>query len=206
MVLCAALRPPPAQSPVPAPGVLCRGLHQLIRPEWVRMFNEEELQVCGWGRHHAAKGRPTAAHHECIGECCSWERGLAGALVLPCLPIASLPPIGTLLFLQMLISGGQQGLDIADMRAHCQYSGGYHEDHPVVAAFWAALATFTPAEQAAFLRFVTSCPRPPLLGFKYLEPPLGIQVELEGRGRARQGYMRWALDSEHVGWRGHTPA
>jgi len=27
----------------------------------------------------------------------------------------------------MLISGGQQGLDIADMRAHVQYSGGYHE-------------------------------------------------------------------------------
>ncbi|KAL4444560.1 hypothetical protein ABPG77_002377 [Micractinium sp. CCAP 211/92] len=97
-----------------------RGLHQLIKPEWVRMFNEEELQ--------------------------------------------------------MLISGGQQGLDIADMRAHVQYSGGYHEEHPVIAAFWAALATFTPAEQAAFLRFVTSCPRPPLLGFKYLEPPLGIQL------------------------------
>ncbi|KAL4436604.1 hypothetical protein ABPG75_003743 [Micractinium tetrahymenae] len=97
-----------------------RGLHQLIKPEWVRMFNEEELQ--------------------------------------------------------MLISGGQQGLDIADMRAHCQYSGGYHEEHPVVQAFWAALATFTPAEQAAFLRFVTSCPRPPLLGFKYLEPPLAIQL------------------------------
>lgn len=28
---------------------------------------------------------------------------------------------------QMLISGGQQGLDIEDMRAHVQYSGGYHE-------------------------------------------------------------------------------
>lgn len=27
----------------------------------------------------------------------------------------------------MLISGGQQGLDIEDMRAHVQYSGGYHE-------------------------------------------------------------------------------
>lgn len=34
--------------------------------------------------------------------------------------------------LQMLISGGRQGLDIADMRAHVQYSGGYHEEHPVV--------------------------------------------------------------------------
>lgn len=91
-----------------------------------------------------------------------------------------LPPPWRLFLPQMLISGGQQGLDIADMRAHCQYSGGYHEEHPVVAAFWAALATFTPDEQAAFLRFVTSCPRPPLLGFKYLEPPLGIQVGKRG--------------------------
>ena len=32
----------------------------------------------------------------------------------------------------MLISGGQQGLDVADMRAHTQYSGGYHEEHPVI--------------------------------------------------------------------------
>lgn len=29
--------------------------------------------------------------------------------------------------LQMLISGGQQGLDIADMQTHVQYSGGYHD-------------------------------------------------------------------------------
>jgi hypothetical protein len=66
----------------------------------------------------------------------------------------------------MLISGGQQGLDIADMRAHVQYSGGYHEEHPVILEFWRALATFSPQEQADFLRFVTSCPRPPLLGFR----------------------------------------
>ena len=104
--------------------------------------------------------------------------------------------------LQMLISGGLQGLDIADMRANVQYSGGYHnvsppallfilatihshskipsqpesQDHPVIHAFWQALATFTPQEQADFLRFVTSCPRPPLLGFRYLEPPLAIQA------------------------------
>ena len=76
----------------------------------------------------------------------------------------------------MLISGGQQGLDIEDMRAHVQYAGGYHEDHPIIQEFWRALADFTPEEQGDFLRFCTSCPRPPLLGFKYLEPPLAIQV------------------------------
>ena len=43
-------------------------------------------------------------------------------------------------------------------------------------AFWEALASLAVEDQADFLRFVTSCPRPPLLGFQYLEPPLCIQV------------------------------
>lgn len=36
----------------------------------------------------------------------------------------------------------------------------------MILEFWRALATFSPQEQANFLRFVTSCPRPPLLGFR----------------------------------------
>ena len=39
-----------------------------------------------------------------------------------------------------------------------------------------ALQDFTPEQQKAFLRFVTSCSRPPLLGFQYLDPKLCIQV------------------------------
>ena len=90
--------------------------------------------------------------------------------------------------LQALVSGGRQGLDLADMAAHCQYSGGYHADHPVIREFWAALGGLSPEQQAGFLRFVTSCPRPPLLGFRYLEPPLAIQVGGGGgRGRAWAG-------------------
>ncbi len=38
------------------------------------------------------------------------------------------------------------------------------------------MQAFTAEEQKAFLRFVTSCSRPPLLGFQYLEPKLCIQV------------------------------
>jgi hypothetical protein len=88
-----------------------RGLQSLVRPEWLAIFSEGELQA--------------------------------------------------------LISGaGGAGLDVSDMRAHAQYSGGYHEEHPVVESFWAAVADMSPDQQAALLRFVTSCPRPPLLGFK----------------------------------------
>jgi ubiquitin-protein ligase E3 B len=33
-----------------------------------------------------------------------------------------------------------------------------------------------PAERQAVLRFVTSCSRPPLLGFKHLHPPFTIRI------------------------------
>lgn len=39
-----------------------------------------------------------------------------------------------------------------------------------------ALESLTGEQQGQFLKFVTSCSRPPLLGFKYLEPPLCIQM------------------------------
>ena len=37
---------------------------------------------------------------------------------------------------QMLISGGGEGLDIADMQAHVNYAGGYHQEHPIIRDFW----------------------------------------------------------------------
>ncbi|KXZ44858.1 hypothetical protein GPECTOR_61g811 [Gonium pectorale] len=78
--------------------------------------------------------------------------------------------------LQTLISGSEEGLDLDDMAASVEYAGGYHEDHPVIHCLWEALASFTPEEQGKFLKFITSCSRPPLLGFRYLEPRLCIQM------------------------------
>lgn len=94
--------------------------------------------------------------------------------------------------LQMLIGGAEgKGIDLQDMSLHVQYSGGYTASHPVIMNFWKALSTFSSLEKASFLRFVTSCPRPPLLGFGSLEPPLTIQMagneEQEG---AAQGTER----------------
>lgn len=37
-----------------------------------------------------------------------------------------------------------------------------------------ALASFSPQQQAAWLKFVTACSRAPLLGFSHLSPPLCI--------------------------------
>ena len=80
--------------------------------------------------------------------------------------------------LQMLIGGaeGEHALDLADLKAHVRYAGGYAADHPLIMELWKVLASMSSVEQADFLRFVTSCPRPPLLGFSVLEPPLTIQM------------------------------
>ncbi|DBB12911.1 TPA: hypothetical protein ACH3X3_005665 [Trebouxia sp. C0006] len=97
-----------------------RGFFELVAPDWVTMFNEEEIQ--------------------------------------------------------MLISGGGEGVDIADMQAHVNYAGGYHPEHPVILDFWKVVAEFTAEQQSQLLKFVTACSRAPLLGFKYLEPGLSIQM------------------------------
>ncbi len=77
--------------------------------------------------------------------------------------------------LQLLIGGTPKDMSVADMRANTVYAGGYHDQHPVIAAFWDGLEhDFTHEDRSAFLLFVTSCSRPPLLGFKTLNPKLAI--------------------------------
>ncbi|CAM6100980.1 unnamed protein product [Calypogeia fissa] len=96
-----------------------RGFQQLIKTEWINMFNEQELQL--------------------------------------------------------LISGSQEGMDVNDLRANVNYSGGYSETHPVIEMFWDVVKTLDLDLQRKFLKFVTGCSRGPLLGFKYLEPQFCIQ-------------------------------
>ncbi len=47
--------------------------------------------------------------------------------------------------------------------------------------FWQALASFTADEQRALLRFVTSCSRAPLLGFRYVGWAVGAVGRLDTR-------------------------
>lgn len=46
----------------------------------------------------------------------------------------------------------------------------------VCAAMLQVVATFTAEQQSQLLKFITACSRAPLLGFKYLEPGLCIQM------------------------------
>ncbi|KAK7239593.1 ubiquitin-protein transferase [Aureococcus anophagefferens] len=76
--------------------------------------------------------------------------------------------------LQTLVSGDDRPLDVEDWRAHAHYGGGYHPSQPIIAWFWEVVAEFSAEDRAGLLRFITSCSRPPLLGFKCLNPLISI--------------------------------
>ncbi|XP_001607965.1 ubiquitin-protein ligase E3C [Nasonia vitripennis] len=77
--------------------------------------------------------------------------------------------------LQVLISGAQIPVDVSDLKQHTNYTGGYAPEHPTIIAFWKVVDEFNDQQKSQLLKFVTSCSRPPLLGFKELDPPFCIQ-------------------------------
>ncbi|XP_059171742.1 ubiquitin-protein ligase E3B-like [Physella acuta] len=78
--------------------------------------------------------------------------------------------------LQKLISGDGDCLDMEDLRRHTQYYGGYHNNHKVINWLWDIVENdLSIEEKGLFLKFVTSCSKPPLLGFAHMEPPFSIR-------------------------------
>ncbi len=76
--------------------------------------------------------------------------------------------------LQMLVSGGSSSINIDDLRKHTVY-GGYLENEITVKYFWEVLAEMTPTELSKLIKFVTSVPRAPLLGFGELKPLFSLR-------------------------------
>ncbi|KAI4107473.1 MAG: hypothetical protein L6R37_001575 [Teloschistes peruensis] len=82
--------------------------------------------------------------------------------------------------LQTLVSGTADGIDVTDLRRNTQYSGLYAVgddglEHPTIQLFWQTVHAFTDADKANLVRFVTSTPRAPLLGFGHLNPKFSIR-------------------------------
>jgi len=79
--------------------------------------------------------------------------------------------------LQKLLSGdgSVKGIDVQSLKDAMQYASGYHPSQPVIKYFWEIVEEMTPDQQRKFLRFMTSCSRQPLLGFKSLDPPPCLQ-------------------------------
>ena len=81
--------------------------------------------------------------------------------------------------LQTLISGSNKPLDLGDLRRNCvvrnnNFSEARKQEY--MKWFWDVVRDLDVEQQQNLLRFVTSCPRPPLLGFASLQPKFGIQL------------------------------
>ncbi len=78
--------------------------------------------------------------------------------------------------LYLLICGGEQVLDIVDLKEHTQYGNGFHATHPTILKFWEVVQELTSEQKKKLLKFITSAPRAPLLGFSQLHPSICIKM------------------------------
>lgn len=73
--------------------------------------------------------------------------------------------------LQVLIAGAEIPVDVNDLMMFTRYGGDYSAEHGTIKLFWNVFRQFDDLQRRQLLKFVTSCSRPPLLGFKDLDPP-----------------------------------
>ncbi|XP_046457732.1 ubiquitin-protein ligase E3C-like isoform X1 [Daphnia pulex] len=102
-------------------------------------------------------------------QCNAFRQGLANVIDIEWLQTFSYRE------LQVLVSGAYTPVDLEDLKQHTHYTGGYTSTHPVIQGFWRVVSKFDDSGKRHLLKFVTSCSRPPLLGFKELDPPFCIQ-------------------------------
>lgn len=98
-------------------------------------------------------------------------------LFLPVEPAARLAPRSVpinVVFVFPTASLASAEVDLEDLRAHTVYSGGFTKDSRTVQLFWSVVSGFSAEERRALLKFVTSCSRPPLQGFRHLHPAFTI--------------------------------
>lgn len=82
--------------------------------------------------------------------------------------------------LQTLIGGAAASIDVQDLRKNTLYGGTYvigddGREHPSISLFWTVMAKLPDKDRRAVLKFVTSTPRGPLLGFGNLNPRFSIR-------------------------------
>ena len=82
--------------------------------------------------------------------------------------------------LQRLVGGDSSEIDVDDMRRNTVYSGVYeigddHEEHPTIKIFWNVVQGMDDKDRRLLLKYATSTPRAPLLGFAQLSPRFSIR-------------------------------
>ena len=61
------------------------------------------------------------------------------------------------------------------MKKFVVYDSVFDENHPTIQLFWEVVSEMSKEEHSLLLKFITSCPRPPLQGFGELNPPIAIR-------------------------------
>lgn len=109
-------------------------------------------------------------HRQIDEQCNAFVKGFRSLISSEWLAMFSTPE------LQRLISGDNIPIDLNDLRRNTKYYGGFHNNHRVIVWFWNLLENdFSNEELGLLLKFVTSCSKPPLLGFANLQPPFSIR-------------------------------
>ena len=90
--------------------------------------------------------------------------------------------------LQTLVGGDSGDIDVSDLRRNTLYGGVYaigddKEEHSTVKLFWEVMEGMTNEQRQKVLKFVTSTPRAPLLGFSHLNPRFSIRDSSEDQER-----------------------
>ncbi len=81
--------------------------------------------------------------------------------------------------LQRLVGGDSSKIDVEDLRRNTIYSGVYEtgygeQEHPTIIMFRMVMDELDYSQRRDVLKYVTSTPRAPLLGFSQLSPAFSI--------------------------------
>ncbi|VDM95290.1 unnamed protein product [Thelazia callipaeda] len=90
--------------------------------------------------------------------------------------------------LSMLIGGIDSQIDFTELKKfttvhnikcrnhHFSFIYCSEHDQLYIEQFWKVINGFSAGNKKKLLKFITGCPRPPIMGFKTLTPPMGIQL------------------------------
>ncbi|KAF9300077.1 hypothetical protein BGZ74_008327 [Mortierella antarctica] len=76
--------------------------------------------------------------------------------------------------LQVMLGGAQTEISLEDLKKNVVYSN-FEVGDPTIQFFWSVVQEMAEEDRRLLIKFITSCARPPLLGFAELNPKLCIR-------------------------------
>ncbi|KAK3402194.1 hypothetical protein B0T20DRAFT_403743 [Sordaria brevicollis] len=155
--------------PINIPGEPTRTIVRPLVPngESIPVTNENRPLYISYVARHRLVRQPYAQTN-------AFLRGL-GAIIDP-----SWLSMFNQLELQRLVGGDSSEINVDDLQRNTHYSGAYtpspyQKEHPTIGMFWEAMHELHDDERREVLKYVTSTPRAPLLGFSQLSPRFTIR-------------------------------